>query len=113
MPPAPRGGNGAFAFAIAYSLFLIPYLSRMPSYDIDKLRNEDAMKLLINQWKQKLEAVYLGGGQKKIDKQHELGKLTARERIAQLIDPDTYSQEIGLLVAYDEYNGQAPAAAFW
>ena len=53
----------------------------------------------------------LGGGPEKIDKIHKQGKLTARERIELLLDKDTYSQEIGLLVAYDEYNGQAPAAA--
>src|SRR5438132_5660508 len=53
----------------------------------------------------------LGGGPEKIEKIHKQGKLTARERIHLLLDPDTYMQEIGLLVAYDEYNGQAPAAA--
>jgi 3-methylcrotonyl-CoA carboxylase beta subunit len=53
----------------------------------------------------------LGGGPDKIDKIHKQGKLTARERIDLLLDPGTYSQEIGLLVAYDEYNGQAPGAA--
>ncbi|MEQ1765782.1 MAG: carboxyl transferase domain-containing protein, partial [Pyrinomonadaceae bacterium] len=53
----------------------------------------------------------LGGGPEKIEKIHKQGKLTARERIEMLLDKDAYSQEIGLLVAYDEYNGQAPAAA--
>lgn len=53
----------------------------------------------------------LGGGPDKIEKIHKQGKLTARERIDLLLDPDTYFQEVGLLVAYDEYNGQAPAAA--
>lgn len=53
----------------------------------------------------------LGGGPAKIEKIHKQGKLTARERIGLLLDPDSFSQEIGLLVAYDEYNGQAPAAA--
>ena len=53
----------------------------------------------------------LGGGPEKIEKIHKQGKLTARERIGLLLDPNTYSQEIGLLVAYDEYQGQAPAAA--
>ncbi len=51
-----------------------------------------------------------GGGPKKIDKQHKDGKLTARERIAQLIDPGGLFLEIGLLIAYDRYEGQAPAA---
>ncbi len=53
----------------------------------------------------------LGGGAEKIEKIHKQGKLTARERIDLLFDKDAYSQEIGLLVAYDEYKGQAPAAA--
>jgi acetyl-CoA carboxylase carboxyltransferase component len=51
-----------------------------------------------------------GGGPKRIDKQHADGKLTARERIALLVDPRTRFQEIGLLVAHDRYDGQAPAA---
>ncbi|HEV7842265.1 MAG TPA: hypothetical protein VGO69_01140, partial [Pyrinomonadaceae bacterium] len=49
-----------------------------------------------------------GGGPEKIERQHQQGKLTARERIELLLDKDSYSQEIGLLVAYDEYKGQAP-----
>ncbi len=51
-----------------------------------------------------------GGGPDKIERQHAQGKLTARERIELLLDKDAYVQEIGLLVAYDEYNGTAPAA---
>jgi 3-methylcrotonyl-CoA carboxylase beta subunit len=54
--------------------------------------------------------VRAGGGPKKVEKQHRDGKLTARERLAQLLDPDTTFLEIGLLVAYDKYDGQAPAA---
>lgn len=50
-----------------------------------------------------------GGGHEKIEKQHQQGKLTARERIDLLFDKNTFSQEIGLLVAFDEYKGQAPA----
>ena len=52
----------------------------------------------------------LGGGSAKIEKQHKDGKWTARERIRHLIDRDTMFVEIGLLVAYDLYDGQAPAA---
>ncbi|MGI9018857.1 MAG: acyl-CoA carboxylase subunit beta, partial [Euzebya sp.] len=51
-----------------------------------------------------------GGGEKRIAKQHADGKLTARERIALLLDPRSRFQEIGLLVAHDQYDGQAPAA---
>jgi 3-methylcrotonyl-CoA carboxylase beta subunit len=51
-----------------------------------------------------------GGGEKRIAKQHDQGKLTARERIALLLDPRTRFQEIGLLIAHDRYEGEAPAA---
>src|SRR5882724_4429235 len=47
--------------------------------------------------------LHLGGGSEKIEKQHRQGKLTARERIELLLDKNAYAQEIGLLVAYDQY----------
>src|SRR5215213_4944073 len=60
---------------------------------------------------QRLEAkIRTGGGPEKIERQHQQGKLTARERIELLFDKDSYSQEVGLLVAYDEYKSAAPAA---
>ena len=60
---------------------------------------------------QQLEArLRLGGGPDKIDRQHQQGKLTARERIEKLLDQGAYVQEIGLLVAHDQYDGNAPAA---
>ncbi|MFL6416393.1 MAG: acyl-CoA carboxylase subunit beta [Bryobacteraceae bacterium] len=52
----------------------------------------------------------LGGGPKKIEKQHSEGKLTARERIERLLDSGRRSMEIGLLFGYDKYEGQAPGA---
>jgi 3-methylcrotonyl-CoA carboxylase beta subunit len=51
-----------------------------------------------------------GGGADKIQKQHAQGKLTARERVAGLCDPGARFLELGLLVAYDQYEGQAPGA---
>ena len=51
-----------------------------------------------------------GGGPDKIARQHKQGKLTARERVAKLCDPETTFIEVGLLVAYDQYEGQAPGA---
>src|SRR4029079_8924327 len=51
-----------------------------------------------------------GGGPDKIERQHQQGKLTARERIELLLDKEAYVQEIGLFVAYDQYEGAAPAA---
>ncbi|HEU4787820.1 MAG TPA: carboxyl transferase domain-containing protein, partial [Gemmatimonadaceae bacterium] len=51
-----------------------------------------------------------GGGAEKIARQHQQGKLTARERIERLCDAETRFLEVGLLVAYDRYDGQAPGA---
>ena len=51
-----------------------------------------------------------GGGPDKASRQHRQGKLTARERVTQLMDADASFLEIGLLVAYDRYEGQAPTA---
>ncbi|HEV2905107.1 MAG TPA: carboxyl transferase domain-containing protein, partial [Pyrinomonadaceae bacterium] len=44
-----------------------------------------------------------GGGPERIEKQHQQGQLTARERIDLLLDKDSFRQEIGLLIAYDQY----------
>ena len=52
----------------------------------------------------------LGGGPDKIERQHKQGKLTARERVDALLDTDAPFLEIGLLVAHDRYDGQAPGA---
>ncbi|HYX29576.1 MAG TPA: acyl-CoA carboxylase subunit beta [Pyrinomonadaceae bacterium] len=57
----------------------------------------------LHQLEEKLRA---GGGPDKIDKQHKQGKLTARERIELLLDNDAHQQEIGLLVAYDQYQAE-------
>ena len=65
---------------------------------------------------QELEArLRLGGGPDKIERQHSQGKLTARERIDLLLDKDSYTQEIGLLVAYDQYltDDRRPATDDW
>src|SRR5687768_16412557 len=54
----------------------------------------------------------LGGGGKAIERQHEKGRLTARERIDRLIDPGTYFLELGLWAGwkmYDEWGGAAAA----
>jgi acetyl-CoA carboxylase carboxyltransferase component len=68
------------------------------------------MRQLVEDLQALEERLRQGGGAKKIEKQHRDGKLTARERIAQLLDPGSMFLEIGLLIAYDKYDGQAPSA---
>lgn len=80
--------------------------------DIDFNKNEDAIKLKIAEMKRRLAIISLGGGKKKIEKEHSKGKLTARERIDYLIDPKSDFLELGAFVAndmYEEYGG-CPAA---
>lgn len=75
------------------------------------ISNKSRLLSLTEEYRELEAKLKLGGGEAKIEKIHAAGKLTARERIDLLLDRDTYSQEIGLLVAFDEYDGQAPAAA--
>lgn len=75
-------------------------------------KNEDAMKLLLSDFKKQAEQIKLGGGKKSIEKHKEKGKLTARERIELLLDKNKPSLEIGLFAAYDMYaeQGGCPSA---
>jgi 3-methylcrotonyl-CoA carboxylase beta subunit len=79
--------------------------------DIEFNKNEDKMNLLISAMEKKLEKIYLGGGKTRIDKLHEQGKMTARERIEYLIDKDSKTIEIGAFTGEDMYkeHGGCPA----
>jgi 3-methylcrotonyl-CoA carboxylase beta subunit len=68
------------------------------------------LKSLAAEYRELQARLEQGGGPDKIRRQHEQGKLTARERVAALLDKGAEWLEIGLLVAYDQYDGQAPAA---
>lgn len=74
-------------------------------------QNEDALKLALSNMRKYLYKINKGGGQKRIDKLHAKGKLTARERIDLLIDPDSYFFEIGAFVGFEMYGeyGGCPA----
>ena len=76
--------------------------------DINFNKNEDYNKLLVSDLKRKFAKVKLGGGQKRIDKHHEKGKMTARERIDYLLDAKSKSIEIGAFAGeymYAEHGG--------
>lgn len=71
--------------------------------DLKFNQNEDHNKLLLSELKKRLAQVKLGGGKSRIEKQHSLGKMTARERIDYLLDKGKDSLEIGALVGEDMY----------
>ena len=76
--------------------------------DINFNKNEDHNKLLVSDMLQKFAKVKLGGGQKRIDKLHAEGKMTARERIDYLLDDKANAIEIGGFVGdgmYEEHGG--------
>jgi 3-methylcrotonyl-CoA carboxylase beta subunit len=79
--------------------------------DMEFNKNEDAMLLLVSDVHHKLEKIALGGGKDRIAKQHEEGKLTARERIKLLIDKESDFFEIGAFAGYEMYeeHGGCPA----
>jgi acetyl-CoA carboxylase carboxyltransferase component len=71
--------------------------------DINFNKNEDYNKLLVSDLKNRFAKVKLGGGQKRIDKLHQKGKMTARERVDYLLDKGTKSIEIGAFAGEDMY----------
>ena len=71
-------------------------------------KNDDELRLLLSELRKRQAQVELGGGAAKLQKQHDQGKLTARERIAYLVDPKQPSLEIASFAGdgmYEEYGG--------
>jgi 3-methylcrotonyl-CoA carboxylase beta subunit len=76
--------------------------------DINFNKNEDHNKLLLTDLKQRFAKVRVGGGEKRIEKLHSEGKMTARERIDYLLDAKANTIEIGAFVGdgmYAEHGG--------
>ncbi len=74
--------------------------------------NDDQMRLKISAIERELSIIAEGGGKKRVEKLHESGKLTARERIDLLLDPDTERFEMGAFAGYGMYkeHGGCPSA---
>src|SRR5712692_4813969 len=68
------------------------------------------MEQLVDQLRERTSQVARGGGEKAVARHRERGKLTARERIDRLIDPDSAFLELSALAAWELYDGQAPSA---
>ncbi|MFN3300519.1 MAG: acyl-CoA carboxylase subunit beta [Sediminibacterium sp.] len=79
--------------------------------NLNENRNEDWMKLMLSEMRQRMEKIALGGGKKSIEKQKERNKLTARERIAYLCDPSQPFTEIGAFAGYGMYEDEGGCPA--
>ena len=76
--------------------------------DLTYNKNEDALKLLLSEVKRREAILAKGGGEAKLQKQRDQGKLTARERVAALVDAKKPCLELGIFAGdgmYEEYGG--------
>ncbi len=68
------------------------------------------LRPLTEEYQRLVARLQQGGGAARVAKMHQQGKLAPRERVQRLLDPGSPWLELGLLVAYDQYDGQAPGA---
>lgn len=83
----------------------------MDKKDLEFNKNQDTMQLAVAKMRHRLEKIHLGGGEKRIERQHAKGKMTARERVDFLLDDPNDFLEIGAFAGYEMYkeHGGCPA----
>lgn len=112
----PRVFSSSDVFLPYQSILLFYGMARIIGSPIERdlvfNTNYDFNKELYRKIRAVADNTYRGGGVKAIEKHHAKGKLTARERIEKLVDPDTEVLEVGLFCAHDMYKeqGGAPGA---
>ncbi|MFZ0520028.1 MAG: acyl-CoA carboxylase subunit beta [Candidatus Acidiferrales bacterium] len=86
--------------------------TRVDAKSAEFAKNARQMVDRLTEIKNEEQRISQGGGAKAIEAQHKKGRMTARERIAKLIDPKTEFFELGLYAAYEMYEewGGAPSA---
>jgi len=73
-------------------------------------RRHERMQALVDELRERTEAVARGGGERAVERHRSRGKLTARERIDRLVDPGSAFLELNALAAWELYDGSAPSA---
>ncbi|MDX6485810.1 MAG: 3-methylcrotonyl-CoA carboxylase beta subunit [Gaiellaceae bacterium] len=76
----------------------------------DFSRRLERMEMLVAELRERSALVAQGGGERAVERHRSRGKLTARERIDRLVDPDTAFLELNALAAWDLYDAEAPSA---
>ena len=86
-------------------------MSATDTINLETEKNIDALKLAVSNMNRRLELIYQGGGEKRIEKLHQEGKMTARERIDYLLDTGKPRIEIGAFAGFELYaeHGGCPA----
>src|SRR5919107_766523 len=73
-------------------------------------RRSERMEALVAELRERTALVARGGGERSVERHRSRGKLTARERIDRLVDPDSAFLELNALAAWELYDGSAPSA---
>ena len=79
--------------------------------DLERAQNADALKLAVSNMQRRLDRIHEGGGAKRIEKLHEEGKMSARERVDYLLDPGAPSIEVGAFAGFDMYESEGGCPA--
>ena len=87
-----------------------PIATHIDVQDAERLRNREAMVLVLSEYQTHLSSAMSGGGPDAIQKHKGRGKMLARERIDALIDPGAPFLELSPLAAHGLYGGDAPTA---
>src|SRR3981081_2293711 len=89
----------------------MPIHSSTDATSSDFARNAEAMRTLVAELRQKLDAVAGGGGEASRIRHTSRGKMLARQRVDLLIDPGTAFLELSPLAAYGLYGGDVHSAS--
>jgi acetyl-CoA carboxylase carboxyltransferase component len=102
--------DSRFASAFLEGSPVPPLPTNVDAADARFQRNRARMMSLVSDLKAALSTVECGGGETQVARHRERGKLTARDRVAALLDTDTAILELSPLAAWEMYDGDAPAA---
>jgi acetyl-CoA carboxylase carboxyltransferase component len=102
--------SGGPGYGLSFRVSPVTVLTSQPGSSGEFDERRARMEELIAELRKRSAQVGRGGGEKALEKHRSRGKLTARERVDRLLDPDSAFLELSALAAWDVYDGQAPAA---
>ncbi len=85
--------------------------SKLKTKSPEFLANCNSMRELVDQLRERLDLVHLGGGERAQARHRSRGKLLPRDRIGLLLDPGSPFLELSALAAYGMYNDESPGAS--
>jgi len=85
-------------------------VSKLNSRSADFIKNAEHMQAQVDDLKQKLEEIKLGGGERSRDRHLSRGKLLPRDRVTNLLDPGSPFLELSQMAAHDVYKDNVPSA---